>query len=179
MTIRQPGPTHDDSRQAALLGYAVRGLDPGSARDRQALPDPCHSRPGVARSGPTDPGMPRFPAVLDTGFNHNIAIREQQLRSWAHITPTESRHYITVQGRRIPLISASLWIFPNKAGELALSNRLPIRLSVPEGVAVHPEDNPNPARLPILGLRALVNNQLKLAIDCRRRTVTLRTAGWF
>ncbi len=38
---------------------------------------------------------------------------------------------------------------------------------------------PNPARLPILGLRALVRNHLKLILDGKRRVVTLRTSGWF
>jgi hypothetical protein len=125
-----------------------------------------------------DPGLPRFPAILDTGHNHNFAIREQQLRSWAQITPSESRHYIAVQGRRIPLINAGFWLFPNEPGQSAVSGRLPRRLAMPEGIAIFPEDLPNQARLPILGLRALVINDLKLIIDGKRREVTLKTPGW-
>jgi len=40
-------------------------------------------------------------------------------------------------------------------------------------------NEPNPARLPILGLRALVRSNLKLIIDGKRREVTLKTSGWF
>jgi hypothetical protein len=105
-----------------------------------------------------DPGLPRFPAILDTGNNHNFAIREEQLRSWARIPSLEPRQYITVQGRPVPLINARLWLFPNEPGSVALSSRSPIRLAMAEGIAVFPEDLPNSARLPILGLRAIVNN---------------------
>jgi hypothetical protein len=50
---------------------------------------------------------------------------------------------------------------------------------MPEGIVVYPEDVPNPARLPILGLRALVRSDLKLIIDGKRRAVALKTPGWF
>ena len=30
-----------------------------------------------------DPNTPRFPAVLDTGFNHSFVIHRQQLAQWA------------------------------------------------------------------------------------------------
>jgi hypothetical protein len=126
-----------------------------------------------------DLGLPRFPAILDTGNNHNFAISEQHLRSWARITAAESRHHIRVQGRQIPLINAGLWLFPNEPGHVAASGRPPTRLALPEGIAVYPEDLPSPARLPILGLRALVTNDLKLIIDGKRRWVTLKTPGWF
>jgi hypothetical protein len=48
-----------------------------------------------------------------------------------------------------------------------------------EGLILFPESAHNPARLPILGLRALVRNRLKLIIDGKRREVTLKTSGWF
>jgi hypothetical protein len=126
-----------------------------------------------------DSGLPRFLAILDTGNNHNFAIREQQLRSWARITSSKSRHHITVQGRRVPLLNAGLWLFPNEPGSVAMSGRPPSRLPMAKGIAVFPEDAPNPARLPILGLRTTVNNGLKLIMDGKRREVTLKTPGWF
>jgi hypothetical protein len=126
-----------------------------------------------------DLGLPRFPAILDTGNNHNFAISEPHLRSWARITPAESRHHIRVQGQRIPLINAGLWLFPNEPGRLTTSGRPPTRLAVPEVIAVYPEDLPSPARLSILGLRAPVTSELKLIIHGKRRMVTLRTPGWF
>jgi hypothetical protein len=77
------------------------------------------------------------------------------------------------------LINAGLWLFRNEPGQLTASARPPTRLALPEGIAVYPEDLPSPARLPILGLRALVTNKLKLIIDGKRRMVTLKTPGWF
>ncbi len=32
-------------------------------------------------------GSPRFPAILDTGFSHNFAIREEHLNQWAGLQP--------------------------------------------------------------------------------------------
>jgi hypothetical protein len=123
------------------------------------------------------PGLPRFPAILDKGNNHNLAIREHQLRSWTRITPIRPRHPITVPGRQVPLISAALWLFPNDPGKPRGSERPPVRLAIPEGVADYPEDVPKPARLPILGLRALVTNGLKLIVDGKGRVVSLKTSG--
>jgi hypothetical protein len=60
-----------------------------------------------------------------------------------------------------------------------VADRPPNRLAIPDGIAIFPEDLPNPARLPILGLRALVNSGLKLIVDGKRREVTLKTPGWF
>jgi len=126
-----------------------------------------------------DGGLSRFPAILDTGMNHNFAIREQQLRTWAQIPSVEPRHHVTVQGRRVPLINASLWLFGNERASTTVSDRAPIRLPTPEGIAVFPGDAPNPARLPVHGLRALVRNDLTLIMNGKRREVTLKTPGWF
>jgi hypothetical protein len=60
---------------------------------------------------------------------------------------------------------------------MKLLNRL--ELEMPEGLTVYPESAPNPARLPILGLRALVRNRLTLIINGKRRELTLKTPGWF
>ena len=70
-------------------------------------------------------------------------------------------------------------MFRNEPGRTRPSGRPPIRLGMPEGIAVFPEDLPNPARLPILGLRALVRSDLTLIMDGKRREVTLKTPGWF
>jgi len=34
-----------------------------------------------------DPHTPSFPAILDTGNNHNLSIRKGQLRLWAGLQP--------------------------------------------------------------------------------------------
>jgi hypothetical protein len=51
------------------------------------------------------------------------------------------------------------------------------RLRMPEAIVIYPEDVPNPARLPILGLHALVRSDLTLIIDGKRRAATLKTLG--
>ena len=91
-----------------------------------------------------DPGLPRFPAILDTGNNHNFAISEPHLRSWTRITPAESRHHIRVQGQRVPLINAGLWLFPNEPGQLAASGRPPIALGRTGGHRRLPRRSPQP-----------------------------------
>ena len=44
-------------------------------------------------------------------------------------------------------------------------------------MAVYPHHIPNPARLPILGLRAIIRNGLKLTIDGAPRELTIEAAS--
>jgi hypothetical protein len=125
-----------------------------------------------------EPGGRRFPAILDTGLNHNFAIRREHLDRWTGLRPP-TRKPVTVQKQAIPLAAAHVWVYRNQPGTSEPSDLPPIRLRTPEGIAVFPEDVPNPARLPILGLRALVRSDLKLIIDGKRREVTLKRPGWF
>jgi len=49
-------------------------------------------------------------------------------------------------------------------------------LEMPQGISVFEEgDAP---RLPLIGLRTIVANKLRLLIDGDRRQVTLKTKGW-
>lgn len=122
------------------------------------------------------PGMPPFPAILDTGNNHNFAIRREQLERWTRLTLSR-RGQVAFNGHVVPLMAAHLWIHPNAPGISAPSEREPFRLPLEEGIAVYPSNVPNPARLPILGLRAIVQNNLMLTIKGRSRHVSLREAG--
>jgi hypothetical protein len=110
---------------------------------------------------------PRFPAVLDTGNNHNFAIRHEQLDRWTGLS-LPKRGLVNVGGRTIPLYAANVWIHPD-LGE-------PFRLRMEEGIVVYPPDMANPARLPILGLRGLVRNGLRLLIDGKTMDVTVATS---
>jgi hypothetical protein len=123
-------------------------------------------------------GLPRFPAILDPGTNHNFTIRQRQLERWAKI-PLSERGTARVAGLTVPLMAGRVWIHRNQSGKTAISDRASFRLNVSQGIVVYPEDVPNPARLPILGLRPLVRSNLKLIIDGKRRAVTLKTPGWF
>jgi hypothetical protein len=125
-----------------------------------------------------EPGARRFPAILDTGLNHNFAMRREHLDRWTALRlPT--RKPVTVRKQLIPLAIAHVWVYYNERGTNSASDRPPIRPHTPEGIAIFPEDAPNPARLPILGLRALVRSELTLVMDGKRREVTLKTRGWF
>jgi hypothetical protein len=125
-----------------------------------------------------EPGSRRFPAIVDTGLNHNFAIRRVHLERWSTEQPPIHK-LATIQERKIPLAAANVWLYRNRPGTTAAADLPPIRLRTPEGIIVYPEDVGNPARLPILGLRALVRSDLKLVIDGKRRAVTLKTSGWF
>jgi hypothetical protein len=123
-------------------------------------------------------GSPRFPAILDPGTNHNFSIRREHFERWVRLR-LPRRGKVRIRGDEVPLLTGSIWIHPNRPGTRDLAEGPPILLEMREGIIIYPEDAPNPARLPILGLRALVKNNLKLIIDGKRRVVTLKTSGWF
>ncbi len=126
------------------------------------------------------PHAPRFPALLDTGHNHNFSIRRQHLVNWAGIDPAgvPVRGAVREGGRRAQLYRLNAWLHPNQAGERdRFADRPPFCLELPEGVAVYPDEAGFPP-LPLLGLRALVRNKLHLAIDPESQLVNLRTPDW-
>ena len=110
---------------------------------------------------------PRFPAVLDTGNNHNFAIRHEQLDRWTGLSPPK-RGLVNVSGRTIPLYAANVWIHSD------IGN--PFRLRMEEGIVVYPPEVANPAGLPILGLRGLVRSGLRLLIAGKTKDVTIATS---
>jgi hypothetical protein len=117
---------------------------------------------------------PRIPAVLDTGHNHNFAIRRAQLERWVHLALPRTGQ-IEVGGSIVPLFAANLWIHPNREGTVEANGGFPFMLEIKEGVAVYPPIVVNPARLPILGLRALIRNGLKLTMDGATSELTLES----
>jgi hypothetical protein len=124
-----------------------------------------------------DPRTPSFPAILDTGNNHNLSVRRGQLVRWAGLQPEALRTLGSMRERQlqIPLHAASVWLHGNVPGEGARRDREPHPLRLEEGIAIYPDDiGP---RLPVLGLRALTRNRLHLTIDPERLHVDLRTKG--
>jgi hypothetical protein len=113
---------------------------------------------------PTD--MLRLPAILDTGHNHNFSLRADQMTRWAGVHPDQCPKVgaILVNRLEVPLLAANLWIHRNRAGTAELL-RKPVRLPIPEGVSVFPSDSASSPRVPLLGLRGLVRNGWRLAID--------------
>jgi hypothetical protein len=128
------------------------------------------------------PNAVRLPAILDTGLSHNFSIQSSQLQSWSRI-PSDSLRVLRrarINRVDVPLYGADLWIHPNRPGERdRFTDARPFRLTLAQGIAVYPADTPGEPRLPLLGLRALVKNNLHLTIDGKNRRVGLRTARRF
>jgi hypothetical protein len=127
-----------------------------------------------------DPRTPVIPALLDSGNNHNFSIQEHHLRRWAGIHP-ESLPFLRGlrEGGRTPSLRAAyLRVHRNRAGRRELRDAESFLLDLPEGIAIYPSDGSNYPRLPLLGLRAIIKNELKLVIHGKRRHVSLRSTFW-
>src|SRR5262245_4027920 len=111
------------------------------------------------------PGSPRLPAILDTGHSHNFSIQDRQLRLWPGLAPSALPLLQNVRINRVnvPPRAASLGLPPNRSGQRdRFTGAPPFRLQLPRGIAVYPSDTPGEPRLPLMGLRALVLNNLHL-----------------
>ena len=131
---------------------------------------------GLPRIDAQRPAAVPFPAILDTGHSHSFAISERHLLEWAGLR-TEilaPRGAVRDRGRKLLLWNASLWAHANKPrSREQLADRPAQLLEASAGIAVYPGgDFP---RLPILGLRAIAENNLLLKIDGPKRQATLRT----
>jgi hypothetical protein len=86
-----------------------------------------------------DPITPRFPAVLDTGFNHSFVIHRQQLAQWAGLQPQQFQVLgpITVYGEESPLLAGNVWLHPNEPGKRDIfSDQPPFCVQLDNGFAV-------------------------------------------
>ena len=129
-----------------------------------------------------NPSAVPFPALLDTGHNHSFSIHERHLLDWAGFRPDNLGVLgpIRDRGQRVMLRPANLWVHPNVPHHRdRLVDRPPCLVSAPRGIAVYP--GAEFPRLPILGLRAVAENELMLKVNGRRREATLRMpiAWWW
>jgi hypothetical protein len=117
-----------------------------------------------------------FPIVIDTGHNHNFSITEALLRRWAGLKPDELRFLGTtkLKGDRLNRYRADLRLHRTQPGSIDLRDGH-FLMTLDEGISIVPEGT---IRLPLLGLRAIVRNSLRLVVDGKRQHVTLKT-GWF
>ena len=125
---------------------------------------------------------PRFPAILDNGYNEDFLIRQEQLLRWTHLPLHRLRAVDTqeVHGQKVPVFPANLWLHCNQPGERdEFSGRPPFRLPLDEGVAVCPKGMTSAPRLPLLGMRALRRSRLQLHVDFDACQVSIRTTTWF
>ncbi|NUQ62238.1 MAG: hypothetical protein HUU20_07105 [Pirellulales bacterium] len=130
--------------------------------------------------GQLDPRTPRIPAILDTGCNHNFVINQQHLTDWAGIHPDYLPKLAgtRVAGEPVSQFAANVWLHPNVPGKRdEPTSGPPFQLELAPGIAVHPAAQGEPVhpRLPLLGLRAFQRAGLRIAIDCGRRRVNIRT----
>lgn len=124
---------------------------------------------------------PRFPAILDNGYNEEFLIRQEQLLRWTRL-PLHRLRAIGLQeihGQKVPVFPASLWLHRNQPGlRDEFSARPPFRLPLDEGVAVCPAGMQNAPRLPLLGMRALRRSRLQLHVDYNACHISIRTTTW-
>lgn len=113
-----------------------------------------------------------IPAILDTGNNHDLAIRREHWDRWLRWEPRRIGQ-INVGGFTVPLFGAKVWIHPNREGTIDLGEGPPQALEMDHGIAIYPPSASNPARLPILGLRPMIRNNLRITMDRGGRTLSL------
>jgi hypothetical protein len=126
-----------------------------------------------------EPETTRFPAILDTGHTHYFSIQERHLLRWAGLRPAALRPlgYARHSGRRVPLHAADLWLHRNVRGQRDQLRGTPQFLQIERGIAVYPDEAKFP-RLPLVGLRTVLDNHLQVAVDGGRRWVNVRTPDW-
>ena len=92
-----------------------------------------------------------FPAILDTGNSHNFCLSDVQLRDWVGL-PLKITGTAKINGVLVPLARA----------DLSVEGRV---WHCPDGVVVYPDGHPASPRLPLLGLRTLVRNNVRVLIE--------------
>ena len=92
-----------------------------------------------------------FPAILDIGHTHNFSLRAQHVRDWVKMRLKQIGR-IKVNDQFVPLMEADVEIDGGLVRCL-------------DGISVFPQGHPGAPRLPLLGLRAIVRNNIKVVID--------------
>src|SRR5262245_35913416 len=89
-----------------------------------------------------DAHTPSFPAIRDTGNNHNLSISRRHLQRWAGLQLEALPAIRTMRERQqeIPLHAASVWLHRNRPGERTLKDQRPYALELVEGIAIYPDD---------------------------------------
>lgn len=117
-----------------------------------------------------------FPAILDTGYSHNFGIARRHLDRWSGADLRQTGE-ANVGGESVPQFQATLRIHRNQSGKRWLSGQTH-PLTMDGGISVVGDDSPVATRLPVIGLRALIRNDLTLVLNGKGRHVTLKK-GWF
>lgn len=143
----------------------------------------------VTRAGLSElpPDTPQLLAVLDTGNNHNLAIKEEHLIDWATLFVGDlpklavQARVRSVRGEElIPLFEADVWLhpFPKSTG------LQPLNLEVDGGIVCYRKArarksrplSPGP-RLPLLGGLALRSRGLRVLLDYGKLRLKIEGPG--
>ena len=155
--------------EVVVLGERVR------LRANQIIVWITLTRPRLKEPNPA--ALP-FPAIPDTGHTHTFSIQHRHLAEWAGIGPDglPPVGHVRERGHRIQLRLANIWVHPNvPRSRDRLADRPPHPVGADRGIAIHPAGVEFP-RLPILGLRAVADNDLVLLVNGHHKETTLRTA---
>jgi hypothetical protein len=145
---------------------------------------------GIAKVGEVTPpaDLKFFPAILDTGHNHNFAISPHQLRHWSGIAwqtlPLERGEEKKYQNVPVPHRRANIWVRPNQPGSRDSPDPAlpPVLMELDKGIAIYGDKeqvgvkattNLVGPRLPLVGLRAITVNRTKLEVDSVKLSVWL------
>jgi len=145
---------------------------------------------------PLDDNASRIPAILDTGHSHYFTLQHFHLTKWAGmpLERLDPRGHRTINHIKVPSRQATIWLQPNLPGSRALyiyKGKQAFPLVSEEGITIYPEGGVDPdgkpypkgyPRLPVIGMRGLSMNHLRLSIDFRRSLVFLRSPsrfGWW
>jgi hypothetical protein len=122
----------------------------------------------------------QFPAIVDIGHSHNLSIREDQLLDWAGAKPDDLKAIgrIKVSGRDVILRRAEIVLCRNSPGTREFTDQPTYPLTTFGGITVLPTTDPLAPRLPLLGMRAIVRDGLRLVVDGKRKQITIRKP-WF
>jgi hypothetical protein len=112
---------------------------------------------------------PRFPALIDTGFNQALLIQDSHLWLWGGVKPADLQVHPGENARYgdqvWPFRIADIWLHPSGSND---ANPVPVAapycLETHPGILVVPA-NERRQRLPILGMRALAWNRIRLQLD--------------
>jgi hypothetical protein len=121
-----------------------------------------------------DPSRP-LPAILDTGHGHNLLIGEGQFQRWSGASLRRIGE-LQIDRRTVVQYAADVRLHRNRPGSSVLRGDNHA-LEMPQGISVMPDEHA--PRLPLIGLRAIVANRLRLVIDGKKGLVTLHSPGWF
>jgi hypothetical protein len=97
------------------------------------------------------------------------------LKTWARLVPDamDVVGSIRVNNRLVLLREAELILHKNVPGSRDGMQAEPRLLEMTQGIVVHKSGDPLAPRLPVLGVRALVRNKLRLFVDGPGMTFTL------